>query len=257
MPRLFEFHVDLDNSLRFFDGYRERSLDWLGLSAGESVLDVGCGVGLGLVGIARRVGTDGRVVGIDVDRRRVEVGRRRLGLFGLPIELLVDDIRASTLPDAWFDAIRVDRVLADLDRPERAAAELARLVRPGGRLLASEPDWSTLVISGPDRSITNRIIRAHVDRVPTGALGHELAALIDAAGFLDIQISYDTLLIGNPEMAAHIFMFERLADEAVEDGAITSAEGGAWIESIVRSIGPSPFLAAMTGFGVRAVRASP
>jgi SAM-dependent methyltransferase len=113
--------------------------DTVDLQAGWRVLDVACGSGNAAIAAAR-FGCD--VVGIDYVPALLERGRRRAEAEGLPVNLLEGDAEAIPFPDATFDA--VVSVFGSMFAPDqaKAAAELTRVCRPGGRigLAAWTPD---------------------------------------------------------------------------------------------------------------------
>ncbi|HEX8206181.1 MAG TPA: methyltransferase domain-containing protein [Solirubrobacteraceae bacterium] len=105
----------------------------LGHAAGASVLDLGCGAANGYAPqVAERASA---YVGVDVSERAVALARER----GLDARVVED---AARLPfaDASFDVVVCVEVLEHLFRPDHAAAEARRVLRPGGRLVASTPN---------------------------------------------------------------------------------------------------------------------
>lgn len=119
--------------------WRERAADRAELSPGESALDVCCGTGDLAFELARRVAPGGHVVGCDFSEPMLDLARekaRERAAAGVRFEWA----DALTLPyDAGrFDAVTVGfgvRNLADL---ERGLAEMARVLRPGGRMVVLE-----------------------------------------------------------------------------------------------------------------------
>lgn len=107
--------------------------------AGDRLAHVGCGNGE--VDVALALATPGlHVVSLDVVLPRV-VHTRDLGRdVGITLGAVVGDVRALPLADASMDAVVCLAVLQHLAEPARAARALARLVRPGGRILILEPD---------------------------------------------------------------------------------------------------------------------
>ncbi len=98
--------------------------------AGERLLDIACGTGNGALLAAAR-GAD--AVGVDAAPRLIGVAGQRAAAAGLSLELLVGDAQAMPVADASFDvAISIFGVIFAPD-PARAMAELARVLRPGGR----------------------------------------------------------------------------------------------------------------------------
>jgi SAM-dependent methyltransferase len=98
---------------------------------GERVLDLATGTGW----TSRRVAARGaRVVGVDIAEDLLAAARERASAQGLPIDYRVGDAEALPFEDRAFDAVISTCGVMFASRPEAAAAELARVVRPGGRL---------------------------------------------------------------------------------------------------------------------------
>jgi ubiquinone/menaquinone biosynthesis C-methylase UbiE len=131
----------------------EHLVDTADLRAGWRVLDVATGSGNAAIAAAR-LGCE--AVGVDYVPSLLERGRERAAAEGLDVELLEGDAEALPFPDASFDA--VTSVYGAMFAPdhERAAAELARVVRPGGTIALAS--WT------PDGFIGQlfRTVAAHV-----------------------------------------------------------------------------------------------
>jgi ubiquinone/menaquinone biosynthesis C-methylase UbiE len=109
----------------------ERLVEVVDLDAGERVLDVAAGNGNASLAAARRFA---RVTSTDYVPELLEQARRRADADGLPMEVQVADAEALPFPDASFDvALSIFGVMFAPDQ-ERAAAELLRVVLPGGRI---------------------------------------------------------------------------------------------------------------------------
>jgi SAM-dependent methyltransferase len=117
----------------------DRLLAWADLGPGDRVLDIGCGVATTAIRIARETGAS--VVAADISplmreraTRNVEKARAE--------NVVVEQADILDLPyaDGSFDCVLAEAVTMFVDRP-RAAAELARVCKPGGRVLATEFCW--------------------------------------------------------------------------------------------------------------------
>jgi len=106
------------------------------LSPGETVLDVGCGGGMDLLLAAREVAPTGRAIGVDATPAMVERSRRaarEAGLAGV-VEVRAGDLHALPVEAGSVDVVVSNGVLNLAHDKPRAFAELARVLRPGGRL---------------------------------------------------------------------------------------------------------------------------
>ena len=120
-------------------GWRTRAADRAELSEGDSALDLCCGTGDLALELRARVGASGRVVGADFSERMLELANEKALERGMP-DVTFEWADALELPysDASFDAVTVGfgvRNLADLDV---GVGEMARVLRPGGRLVILE-----------------------------------------------------------------------------------------------------------------------
>jgi demethylmenaquinone methyltransferase / 2-methoxy-6-polyprenyl-1,4-benzoquinol methylase len=104
------------------------------LTPGASALDVACGTGRLTEELARASGTHGRVVGVDFSPRMLEEARRRRP----GLEWVEADALSLPFLEASFDAATIAFGLRNLAQPKGGLAEMARVVKPGGRLVVLE-----------------------------------------------------------------------------------------------------------------------
>jgi ubiquinone/menaquinone biosynthesis C-methylase UbiE len=109
-----------------------------GVKAGDTVLDFGCGRGGFTVAAARAVGPAGKVYALDVNPLALEsaqkkAGKKRPG----PVETILSD-GPTGLPDGSVDVVLLYDVFHELDAPEAVLAELARILKAGGKLSFSD-----------------------------------------------------------------------------------------------------------------------
>jgi SAM-dependent methyltransferase len=130
----------------------------LGLSAGDRVLDAGCGTGRALPPLRAAVGSSGVVVGADLTPAMLEAavraGRDRYG------QLLLADAAALPLRAESLDAVFGAGLVAHLPRPAENLRELARVVRPGGTLALFHPIGRAALAARQGRQLTPGDLRA-------------------------------------------------------------------------------------------------
>lgn len=103
----------------------------VGVAPGEAVLDVACGTGNATIPAAQ---AGARVTGLDLTPELLEVGRRRADSAGVSIDWREGDAEDLPFPDASFDVVLSTFGCMFAPRAEVVADELARVLRPGGRL---------------------------------------------------------------------------------------------------------------------------
>jgi demethylmenaquinone methyltransferase / 2-methoxy-6-polyprenyl-1,4-benzoquinol methylase len=181
--------------------WRERAVDRAEVGPGSDALDLCTGTGDLALALRRRIGPDGRVVGSDFSEPMLELARRKSGDEGLPVEFGWADALELPYGDESFDAVTIGfgaRNLADLDT---GLSEMARVLRPGGRLVILE-------ITRPQREPLASFYSLWFDRlVPViGSVAgdsdaysylpnsvrsfpepQKLAAMIDSAGLAEIR----------------------------------------------------------------------
>ena len=167
-------------------------IDLAGVQPGMHVLDVACGTGVVTRLAAERVGSTGRVVGLDINAAMLSVARR-IAPVAAPVEWLEASALQIPLPDAAFDVVLCQHGLQQFpDRPT-ALREMRRVLVPGGRLAICV--WSRIEGSPGMAALAEALARhvsaeAATNRQAPFALGDpvQLRALAEEAGFRDIDV---------------------------------------------------------------------
>lgn len=161
------FERSLERRNRFEEPTARALIADLGLPAGSRGLDVGCGVGLYAQWLAEAVGMSGRVTGIEPKRERVEAAREQTAAAGLPAERLAfqeGDGTALPFPDRSVDWVFCGDVLHHIADTQQALREMARVTRPGGRIVVKEFQVMSAVYLPGHPDLERRIQQAETER---------------------------------------------------------------------------------------------
>lgn len=154
------------------------AVEALGLRPGDAVLDAGCGTGRALPHLRAAVGPAGAVLGADLTPAMLDAaagaGRGSSGA------LLQADVARLPLRAGVLDAVFAAGLISHLAHPERDLRELARVVRPGGRLSLFHPIGRAALAARHGRSLSDDDLRAEPRLVPLLArAGWELDSYTD------------------------------------------------------------------------------
>lgn len=149
----------MDSLYRTRDIVRRRELvrAALGVNPGDRVLDLGCGPGFGIAELLDRVGATGSIVGVDRSPQMLSAAARRCAGHR-NVTLHEADVAALPVDDAAFDRALSVQVIEYVPDVTAALAELRRVVRPGGRVVVWDVDWSTLSWHSSDPARMDRVL---------------------------------------------------------------------------------------------------
>jgi SAM-dependent methyltransferase len=187
------------------------------------VLDAGCGPGADAAARGRGA------VGVDRSAVMCATAAAR------GVAVAQADAHALPFAGGRFGAAVADRVLVHLAEPDVALRELARVVRPGGRVVVSDPEQETVVISVPgvDQGMTDRVKALRRDLgYRNGRLPSTTPHLMREAGLVDITVDAFALSLTDPDLAFGLPTWPHVWREV---GRFTDAELATWDEAMGRA----------------------
>ena len=194
-------------------GHKRESYNMLELHPGKVILEVRLRHRGRCPCHGRSSRPGGQVVGIDNSARLIAEARARASATQVPVEFIVGDAHATGLATDSFDGARVERSLQHVERPEAVLAEMRRVVRSGGWIVAGEPDWDTLAIAASDHTLTRSITRTISDRVAHGCIGRHLPAPDGYRRPSDLTVQPITLVTRSVAVATDIFQLDSAAED--------------------------------------------
>lgn len=246
-PGAFAAHTDVVRSLDAITAAKAWTDERLaGARLRGRALDVGCGTGEDLPRLQHLLGGDAVVIGIDPSRTMLAEARdRQRREPNLPL-VRADGARLPFANHAFAGA-RVDRVLLHVPSPADVVGEMARVVAPGGRVVALEPDFETGVIGVPGHeSVQRRLKDAQMRTLARNpAVGRTLTALLHGAGLVDVVIEGWVSIVHDHSFAVAALGLDHVigADEVDYQAALD-----AWRAAIDTAAAEGSFFSALTFF---------
>jgi ubiquinone/menaquinone biosynthesis C-methylase UbiE len=186
--------LDSVDALPAFRWYKRKLRDLLALQPGETVVDIGCGNGTEACRLAQEYPSV-RVLGLDRELVVAEAAQRSARL-GVEVGWLPGQAEAIPLPDRSVDACMTERVLKYVRDPAHAVAEMARVLRPGGRIACFELDMSATVLGG-DPLAAALVGDLLCGKVAEPRMGRRLPTLLHQARMIDV--TYRPVVFHMPE----------------------------------------------------------
>lgn len=188
-----------------FSGVIDGVLSRAGLKAGEEVLDLGSGTGSITVKAASAVAPGGTVAAIDISPEMLAVAQRRAASIGLTnVSFKPGRAEEIPVPSGAFDAVLASLSLMYVIDRNAAASEIARVLRPGGRLVAA-------VWGGPEDAdivLLQQIAGSFAPKPPVPGVGpgaladpSEFLASLERAG-IRAQVEHETTGFGFDDFAS-------------------------------------------------------
>jgi SAM-dependent methyltransferase len=132
--------------------------------------------------------------------------------------------------------------------PDRAVRELARVLHPGGTLVAFDNDWDTFRLRLDDQSLETRICRFWRDSFAAGRIGRALPELFQQCGLTGIHTKPCTLTLADGALAEKVFDIPVLLGRTVAAGILTPQESAKVQDELHRRSVDGTFLSGYTAF---------
>lgn len=196
------FHFPTGRNACLLVGYPEEELDALpgeavesfagvgypfladAIEEGQTVVDVGSGSGTDLLTAARRVGPNGRAIGIDMNEAMIVKGRLTAETAGLDhVEFVLGDAEELPLPESSADVVTSNGVINLVPDKEAAFREIYRILRPGGQVQIAD-----IVLSKPVSSASKANPDLWAECIVGAETEEAYLEMIRAAGFRDLTV---------------------------------------------------------------------
>lgn len=199
---------------------------------GEHALDVGCGPGFLTADLAAGVGSEGSALGIDQSESMVELAKARCARHA---HARIEHGDATALPtrDGELDLAISTQVLEYVADVDRALAEIARSLKPGGRALILATDWRAVAWHASDEERMQRMLAAWEEHLAHPTLPRTLARRMREAGLAVQHVERHSVLERADDRMGYSAMLTRaISDFAPGRCGIDEAEARAWVADL-------------------------
>ncbi len=250
-PNFFLHFLDEVNKLPGIAHWKKVIIDGLRLEPGMRVLDIGCGMGADSFDVAAIVGPDGLVTGVDFSENLIAEATRRAAARNLPVVFEVGDAQSLRFPDGTFDAVRTERMLMHVPNAKQALSEMARVLRPGGRMAVHDFDWDSQFCDSPYKDTTRKIMISFSDGMKNGWIGRQLPRLFREVGMTDVSITFMTVTF--PYSFLQLLLGGHVA-KAVSAGILSEQEANQWWTHLAKASDEGTLFCGLTAFIVSGTR---
>jgi ubiquinone/menaquinone biosynthesis C-methylase UbiE len=227
----------------------------LNLVSGLRVLDVGSGPGYTTMELARRVGSSGAVIGVDINADFLAAAARRARMNKLGIQFVQSEFPPLSFRPGVFDRVLCKNVLEYVDSAADTVREMARIASYGAIVVAIDSDWDMLTLDLPEhaRERSDRVLAAAKSiAVKEPRIGRMLYALFRAAGLKDVGVE---VFAGADTVGRPVPMLKAsLARYALDSGQIGKTEVKEWLGDIEAAIAAKQYLMILPQFVVRGIK---
>jgi ubiquinone/menaquinone biosynthesis C-methylase UbiE len=228
-------------------------LSALNLQPGERVLEAGCGSGALARMAAGNLKAEISLVGLDISPDFLDYARR-LDSQEDRVAYVAGDVQRLPVVSGCFDVAIAARLLLHVDDPLPVVCELARALRPGGRMALMDWDFETLAVDHPERELTRRLLHWRNDHHGgNNWSGRQLLRLAIQAGLHNPQV-FPVTSVARDQEANLTHSLQRAADVARQAGAISGEEHTRWVGLIQERLEQGTFFASMAYFIVIATQ---
>lgn len=188
-------------------------VDWVGISAGQRVLDVACGTGVVSVTAARR---GAHVTGLDLTPPLLEAARQNAALAGVAIDFHEGDVEALPFEASAFDVVVSQYGHIFAPRPDVAIGEMLRVLKPGGTIGFST--WPPDLMVGRIMALVGRHLPPPPPGVPPPTMWGNPAVIAERLGNRVRDLAFDsaTMRVGALSPAHVRDMLERTAGPVIK-----------------------------------------
>jgi 2-polyprenyl-3-methyl-5-hydroxy-6-metoxy-1,4-benzoquinol methylase len=231
-------------------------LDAMDIDSAATVIDLGCGTGVAARTIARRPTFSGRVTGIDRSPYLTTTATRLARQEGITekVEFRSGDSHSLDIADASFDAVVAHTLISHVEDERAVMKEIARIVKPGGKVAIFDGDYLTLTFASADSAKAKLADEMIVNALITNPrVMREMPRLLRDVGLVLVRSFADVVAdIGKADFFAS--GLESLIALLPKAGAMSEAEARSLVDAAIEQSNEGTYFAATNFYSFVAMR---
>lgn len=214
----------LQNTRQLLLNLKEQSYTFFSGVTEGTILDLGCGAGNDVIGLARAAHGGVKVVGADHDPQMIEQGKTQAN--GMDnIEFILSEAYPLPFENESLSGVRAERLIQHLKNPGEVMGEINRVLKKDAPLVVIETDWNSLSFYTGFVDVQKKVNTYLTDvKVNNGFAAQKLGGYLEANGFKNITFEVKPFVINTLEEANAYFWIEKIVKEASEKGYIEHSE---------------------------------
>jgi len=229
-----------------FKALRDTIIDEAHLYPGAVALEIGCGPGMMLEGIADRVGPDGEIHGLDLNPHFIDIASRRARMLGMDqARFVTADCHTLPYPDETFDAVLAERLLMHVAPISRVLAEVSRVLTIGGRAVLADYDPFSAFAAGPQPTITSRVLASAAAMYASPLAARETPSACIEVGLYVEQVRGHLQVFEDPNAPNVRGIAAVWAEHAIAGRQVDRSTVKRWERAVERAIGQRRFMIAI------------
>ncbi len=230
----FKGNVDasyLKEMAKLLEDIKDTSYQMMNLTPGTTTLDIGCGPGVDAYEMAKIVGKEGKVIGLDNDPEMIKDAQENF--IAANLEFTIGDVKNLPFNDGYFDSVRADKLFQVLPPDfdfDKVIQEIIRVTKNGGMIVVVDTDWGSASLDYDDLELTNRLLNFFADICrPNGFAGRKFIGLLKRNKVQVVDVKVKPVIT----LDFHETTFgEWLTQEALKHGIASPKEMDAWNQEL-------------------------
>jgi ubiquinone/menaquinone biosynthesis C-methylase UbiE len=245
--RSMKVHYSVTSMLKI----KQRSLELLDIQTKDTVLEIGCGLGLDTEAIAEK-NYLGKAVGIDCCFRMIQEAKNKSTHNNA--EYLIGNAEKLPFPNGYFDKCRMERLLISQKSINTILSEAIRVIKPNGKICITDLDFGSIVLFPYMNNVTEAVVKYWQSLVENPFIGRQLLDLLNQYNLSNIYIEPEVFSLRHYDTLKNIVQFETMLQDMRNNKLINEEELNNFIAAINQADDKGSFFWSINLFTVVATK---